>query len=297
MDISTVKHWVPQITACALALLGLNTGAICRAQQPPALKGEAKPYRVPYIVADSSHPIVRVKINGEGPFNLLLDSGAPAVFLNTNVVDAVKPKRAPAQGWAILDTLEIEGGPTMEKMDARIENTRVVTVLLNGRRMCGIRVDGILGYPVMARFKIELDVRKPYMIWTPLDFHPPVARNSNPKPQVVTVEPPSLPAIYAVPRANSLLGDLRNHPPPPLPGYIGVELDGVAIAAIAKGSPAEKAGLKVGDIVAEIGMQPIRSADDIRRVSPTIVSGKTVEIKVRRGGQTIAVTATPVTAF
>jgi hypothetical protein len=269
----------------------------CAAQQPPALKGDAKPYRVPYIVADSAHPVVRVKINGEGPFNLLLDSGAPAVFLNTNVVDAVKPRRAPAQGWAILDTLEIEGGPTMEKMDARIENTRVVTVLLNGRRMCGIRIDGILGYPVMARYKIELDVRKPYMIWTPLDFHPPVARNSNPRPQVSSIDPPQLPAIYAVARPDSLLGDLRNNPPPPLPAYVGVELDGVAIAAIVKGSPAEKAGLKVGDVVTDIGLQPIRSADDIRKASPNLAAGRPVEIKVRRGAQPLAVTVTPVTAF
>jgi membrane-associated protease RseP (regulator of RpoE activity) len=149
----------------------------------------------------------------------------------------------------------------------------------------------------MARYKIELDVRKPYMIWTPLDFHPPVARNSNPRPQVSSIDPPQLPAIYAVARPDSLLGDLRNNPPPPLPAYVGVELDGVAIAAIVKGSPAEKAGLKVGDVVTDIGLQPIRSADDIRKASPNLAAGRPVEIKVRRGAQPLAVTVTPVTAF
>lgn len=71
------------------------------------------------------------------------------------------------------------------------------------------------------------------------------------------------------------------------------QVRGVAITSVAPGSPAAKAGLKAGDVVASIGATPILEIDDvpaaIAKYSPgdtvTVTvqgrSGKTREIKVR----------------
>ena len=38
-------------------------------------------FNVPYRLTDTNHFLVRVRINGKGPFNFLVDSGAPACSL------------------------------------------------------------------------------------------------------------------------------------------------------------------------------------------------------------------------
>ena len=38
-------------------------------------------FQVPYRLTDTNHFLVRVRINGKGPFNFLVDSGAPALFI------------------------------------------------------------------------------------------------------------------------------------------------------------------------------------------------------------------------
>ena len=57
------------------ALLALLPGAsVSRADDNPG--GKAKSYQVPYKLTIPKHIVVRAKINGKGPFNLVLDTGA-----------------------------------------------------------------------------------------------------------------------------------------------------------------------------------------------------------------------------
>ena len=53
--------------------------------------------------------MVRAKINGKGPFNFILDTGAPALFVATEVAKkaGVEPDK---KGWGTFDSFEIEGG-------------------------------------------------------------------------------------------------------------------------------------------------------------------------------------------
>src|SRR5262245_46941093 len=75
-----------------------------------AVDGEpskAKTFEIPYRVPPTQHVMVRVKINGEGPFNLILDTGAPLVILAKKV--ATQAKIDAGDGSATIDRLEIEG--------------------------------------------------------------------------------------------------------------------------------------------------------------------------------------------
>ncbi len=70
-----------------------------------------KSFRVPYRLTDTNHFLVRVRINGKGPFNFLVDSGAPALFVATETAKKVGLKPADeATFWTPIDRLEIEGG-------------------------------------------------------------------------------------------------------------------------------------------------------------------------------------------
>src|SRR5215468_1920472 len=77
------------------AVLALSTGVAFAAQQgasPPV--GAADPqigrsFQVPYRLTDTNHFLVRVRLNGKGPFNFLVDSGAPALFVATETARKV----------------------------------------------------------------------------------------------------------------------------------------------------------------------------------------------------------------
>src|SRR5262249_53014451 len=47
------------------------------------VRADEKPIAVPYKLLDTKHVMVRVKMNGKGPFNLIMDTGAPALFFAT----------------------------------------------------------------------------------------------------------------------------------------------------------------------------------------------------------------------
>src|ERR1700734_3378441 len=102
-------------SCAALAMLGLLAPAsVVLADGSPikdAKEAKTKPksYEIPYRTTIPKHIVVRAKINGKGPFNFILDTGAPALFVAVAVGKkaGVKPN---ANGWATLDRFEIEGG-------------------------------------------------------------------------------------------------------------------------------------------------------------------------------------------
>ena len=53
-------------------------------------------FQVPYRLTDTNHFLVRVRLNGKGPFNFLVDSGAPALFIATETAKKIglRPKEA-----------------------------------------------------------------------------------------------------------------------------------------------------------------------------------------------------------
>jgi membrane-associated protease RseP (regulator of RpoE activity) len=84
-------------------------------------------------------------------------------------------------------------------------------------------------------------------------------------------------------------------------GYIGVQLtdlgpelrrhfgidseSGVIIAKVEKDSPAEKAGLQVGDVIVEIDQQVVHHAGDLARAVRAKKDGETVRVEVLRDGR------------
>ena len=134
----------------------------------PEAKISAKPGRVPYRLTDTNHTLVRVKINGKGPFNFIVDTGCPVLL----IAEDVGKKIGLEKGFVTLDTLEMEGGLQLNGIKARVETPFQITGM-NGLGLAGVELHGLMGFTVLAKYKIDYDYSKKQMAWTPLDFTPP----------------------------------------------------------------------------------------------------------------------------
>jgi len=65
---------------------------------------------------------------------------------------------------------------------------------------------------------------------------------------------------------------------------------GVKIAKVVSDSPADKAGLKAGDIIVEADGKPIKGLADLRRALSSKKKGDSMELTIKRGAETLKVT-------
>ena len=82
-------------------------------------------------------------------------------------------------------------------------------------------------------------------------------------------------------------------------GRLGVSLEetegdvrGAKVRAVDEGSPAQKAGIKDGDVIARFDGEAVRSASHLARLVGETPAGRSVAIEVTRGGATQKLTAT-----
>jgi PDZ domain len=67
---------------------------------------------------------------------------------------------------------------------------------------------------------------------------------------------------------------------------------GVVITAIAQGSPAASSGLEPGDVITQIGNQPVQSVGDVNAALAGLVAGNSVQIQFNRGPAAFSTLAT-----
>lgn len=247
-------------------------------------------FRVPYRLTETNHFLVRVRLNGKGPFNFLVDSGAPLLMIGTEAAAKVGLKPPRDQYWTPLDRLDFEGGPRLRDLNARVEDAFQL-VGMNALGLPGARIDGILGFTILARFRLEIDLTQDRMTWTRLDYHPP----DPPTPDVAKGEgpPPTVKAMNAIgPLAKGFAFLMGKQPEDELRarGFLGViwseqEDPGRArlrVKGVLAGSAAQVAGIKVGDGVARINDQAVGSIKDAQAAMAGVLVGDSVTFVVER---------------
>jgi hypothetical protein len=281
------------------AVLALSAGVAYTAQQgakPPAGAPDSqigRSFQVPYRLTDTNHFLVRVRLNGKGPFNFLVDSGAPTLYVSTETAKKVGLKPDPVEFWTPVDRLDLEGGARLEAVKARVEDPFQL-VGMNALGLPGASIDGILGFTILARFRLEIDLTQDRMIWTRLAHEPR-------DPPVPKRRPGEKPAVPAGIQAMSTLGSfakglafvLGKQPEDEqrLHGFLGLEWvekkrDGradVEIIRVFAGSPAEKAGLQSGDRIESINRRAITGLKGARAALSLAQPGDKVAIVIRRG--------------
>jgi hypothetical protein len=261
--------------------LALALGAPLRADEPK--KTDLKTYEVPYQVTKTQHIMVRAKINGKGPFNFILDTGAPALFVATKAAKkaGVEPDK---NGWGAFDKFEIEGGVPVAKAKGRIEDPFQLEGM-NGLGLAGVELHGMIGYNLLARYRIELDFTKDKMTWTELDFDPP-------PPKGLDGAKGGLPELNAMGAALKMFGGLlgkRAKPEVVARGFLGLELaetnGQVMVKRVLEKSPADRAGVKPGDRIARYNGEKVHDGTGLLKLAATLTAGKDVNLTLAQGDQ------------
>ncbi|MGQ0662483.1 MAG: S1C family serine protease [Pseudomonadota bacterium] len=87
------------------------------------------------------------------------------------------------------------------------------------------------------------------------------------------------------------LGRTRTPPRPWLGMYTVENLDRLVVAGLSTGGPAHKAGVEVGDVVAEVNGEPVRELSAMyRQIWAAGASGAAVRLNLRREGAAIPIT-------
>ncbi len=278
-------RWTP---VCCLLLSGLAPPVRAQdANKPtPASKVAEKTFQVPYRLTDTKHVLVRAKINGKGPFNFIVDTGAPALFVGTAVCKKVGVA-ADGEGWGTFDRFEIEGGVVLTPFRGRVEDPFQLEGM-NGLGLAGATLHGIIGYTVLARYRIEFDFTKDKLSWTRLDFAPPEPLGLAGKGGGA---PGGLDAVGGMMKMMGAFLGMTKRPDPRPRGALGLELrdeGGKAVVhAVLPNGPAAAAEVKPGDRVTHLNGKATATLADMHKHAEKIVSGQEVELKVDRAGETI----------
>jgi hypothetical protein len=143
----------------------------------------------------------------------------------------------------------------------------------------GKRIDGLVGFPFFARFKMTLDYQARTMTLVPSGFKPP-----------------------DVMRAMTMLmlsgGGRKSLAPSAQWGIlaskeVGDEEDGVDVRSVVPGSAADKAGLKRGDRLLTLDGRWTDSMPDLYEAATFVKPGTAVVVRVKRGDKEMDLKVTP----
>jgi S1-C subfamily serine protease len=88
-------------------------------------------------------------------------------------------------------------------------------------------------------------------------------------------------ARQAKPKLGASIADassqVRKHP--------GIPSSGAYVGRVRPGSPAEKAGLRSGDVITALGGQPVAQANDVHRLVQEMPKGRDLSLTYVRAGQ------------
>jgi hypothetical protein len=282
------RLWICPLLAVAL----LSVSAVSGADDPPKKNEEiaktdeiGKTYIVPYRLTAPKHIMIRAKLNGKGPFNFIMDTGAPAMFITEQLAEkvGVKPDK---NHWGTLDKLDIEGGVPVGKTKVRVEDIFQLKGM-NGLGLAGVELHGMIGYDVLARYRMEIDLTQDKMKWTELKWTPEPPKSKGGKGGADG----SLELMGALMQMLGKFMGAKANPDVAPRGFLGLALEGakdtVSVKAVLENSPAAMAGVKPGDQITKVQGRTVETVDDVATHVNKLTAGKDVKLTIVRGKETM----------
>jgi hypothetical protein len=259
--------------------------AVCCGLLPVAATAADPPakFEIPYRLTDSNHILVRAKINGKGPFNLILDTGAPAVFI-TKAVAKKAGVQTGDKGWGVFDAFELEGGLKVEKAKTAVDDL-VQLDGMNALGLAGVELHGVVGYNVLAKYRVTYDFTADKLTFEPLPgFEPAVPE------KIKIADGDNIQAMAPMFKMLAALSGIKPNFEVVPRGFVGIEFDdaggAVAVKKVLAGSPADKAGFKAGDVIEAVKAVTIARGEDLSKALAKAGVGTKLRVTVKRGGKT-----------
>jgi hypothetical protein len=263
---------IASVTLFAVALLGLPAAR--------ADVADGQSIKVPFETIKSQHIVVPVKVNGQGPFRLIFDTGAPVTLLNNKVAKAgeVFPKGYKRPLFALfgasdrplkVKTLEV-GGLKAHDLPVIVMDHPTVAAIA---KFVG-PIDGIVGFSFFARYRMTIDYQAKELTFVPSTYKPP-------DPLLNVMKVLAAPAGKAKKQILAPAGqwgfrvhkDAKDAEP------------GVTVKDVLEGSPAAAAGLKAGDRLLTLDGRWTDSVTDCYAAASHVRPGTAARLRVKRDGK------------
>jgi PDZ domain/Aspartyl protease len=251
----------------------------------PDEKKVEKPVTVPIEVLKTKHLAINIKINGKGPYRMILDTGAPITLVSNKAARdsgmIAKDAKAGftlfgAMGQFPIQSLEV-GALKAEKVPAMVMDHPAVAALSKALGP----LEGIVGYPFFARYTMTIDYQAKEITLVP-NGHEPVDIMESLTAMIMNDKKPE-PLVLA-PAAQWGLVVKKDEKD---------EDAGIAIEQVRPGSAADAGGIKSGDRLLSIDGRWTESVQDCYRAVTTIKPGTAVAVVVRRAGKEVTLTVKP----
>jgi hypothetical protein len=243
----------------------------------------AQPITVPFELLKSGHLTVMVKINGQGPYRLIFDTGSPVNLLNNKIAldsellkGARKPAFAPfgSMGEVKVATLEV-GGVKANDVPAIVMDHPTLAAMSKALGP----VDGIVGFPFFARFRMAVDYQAKTLTFTPNGYKPPDAMKS----MVLALLSGDQPKVLAPAGHWGLVAVKKD----------GDDEPGVDVKEVLRDSPAATAGIKPGDRLLTLDHRWTDTLADLYLAASYVKPGTAVPVAIKRGGKELVISVKP----
>jgi membrane-associated protease RseP (regulator of RpoE activity) len=267
------------------------SAGLARAEDKP--KDPPKPETVKFDLVTSGHFIVKVKLNGHGPYNLIFDTGAPTSLITPKVAKEAgltdKAQDKPLiplfgmMGQVKIKDFQV-GDVKAEDVSAMIINHPTVEAFSQAFKDKYGSIEGIVGFPFFARYKMTVDYKAQEMTFVPSGYKPGDVMQdlmqtvmgsfgqSKPQPKVAAPA-----ALWGLELAKATKD----------------EDAGVDVKSVFADSPAAEAGLKTGDRVLTIDGRWTDSLPDAYLAASFVKPGQKTAVVVKRDGKEVKLTVSP----
>ncbi|CAN7144069.1 retroviral-like aspartic protease family protein [Caulobacter sp. LjRoot300] len=163
LSLMAEQAWARSATAAALLPASLQTPSMAQPSTPPPaplapIEGEPPAVFLDTALDATDRMTVEVFINGQGPFNFVIDTGADRSALSTTLAERLALERGPdvmlhgVGGSALTPTAKV---PLMVAGDSRMKDAEL-PVLTPER----LGVDGLLGVDMLDDRNVIMDFRR-----------------------------------------------------------------------------------------------------------------------------------------
>ena len=242
---------------------------------------------VPFEILPTNHMLVQARINDKGPYRLIFDLGAPITLLSNRASESsgvVKPDAPRSflfglRGEAEVNNLQV-GELTATKLPVIILDHPVLNVL---EQATGRQIDGLIGFTFFARYKTTIDYHARQMTFEAIDYQVRDLMKELPDrlmgPKVIH---------HRVLTPSGVWGLQLGEP------IGGSNSQGMPIVRVHDSSPADRAGLKPGDVLITVDGRWTTSTADAYHAAAEVEPGRKVTVVIQRNGRELTLTVTPV---